>query len=464
MDNTAVIGQVLRYIDDHPAEDLSLEIVARQFYFSPYYFHRLFTAIVGKPYAAYVRDRRIELACLRLANTADTVLEVAMDCGFHSAQSFSRTFREATRFSPSEYRRYGKQPKVKTVDEMLRYMTEWFSEGLSFTFKEGISVFGDLDFKKAIKLESPSVIPTTVSILPAMWIHHGKEIEYLVKQYPQFFGRNYTVDYSDPMLVATGTYKAGRHVDEWGCIWDNVDEGMEAIVTGHPVKEIEDVYSLEIPKNRDGRLPHGFMYLRLLDLCGFENAMVMFAEEDKEIDTLINKVLTYNKYQIEAVMDNFSEMAVFGDDLGIQTGLAIGAERWRKYLKPCYKEMYGMIKNVHPTTLIYMHTDGCIYEIMPDLVECGVDMINPQYRANGIDNLVRVCRKEQIIPINLDLDRQLFPFATQSQIFDHVGECVESLYLPQGGLSLNVELNYEVPIDTCAAILEALEKYRHYKG
>ena len=45
-----------------------------------------------------------------------------------------------------------------------------------------------------------------------------------------------------------------------------------------------------------------------------------------------------------------------------------------------------------------------------------------------------------------------------------MAECVEALYLPKGGLSLNVELNYEVPLDTCAAILEALEKYRHYKG
>lgn len=325
-------------------------------------------------------------------------------------------------------------------------------------------MFGDLDFKKAIRLEHPDNIPTTVSILPAMWIHHGKEIEYLVKQYPQFFGENYTVDYSDPMLVATGTYKKGRHVDEWGCVWNNVDEGMEAIVTEHPITDPEQVFDLQIPQNRDGRLPHGFMYLRLLDLCGFENAMCMFAEEGKEIETLISKVLSYNKIQIESIMDRFSEMAVFGDDQGIQTGLAIGAERWRKYLKPCYMEMYGMIKRAYPDTIIYMHTDGCIYEIMPDLQECGVDMINPQYRANGLDNLVRVCRKERLIPLNLDLDRQLFPFASRSQIFDHVGECVEALYLPQGGLSLNVEFNYDIPIETCAAILEALEKYRHYKG
>jgi hypothetical protein len=91
-------------------------------------------------------------------------------------------------------------------------------------------------------------------------------------------------------------------------------------------------------------------------------------------------------------------------------------------------------------------------------------MINPQYRANGLDNLVRVCRKEQIIPINLDLDRQLFPFGTRSELFDHVGECVESLYLPEGGLGLNVELDHGVPLENMAAVLDAVEKYRHYKG
>ena len=324
-------------------------------------------------------------------------------------------------------------------------------------------MFGDLEFQKAIRLEHPSSIPVCVGMLPAMWIHNGKEVEQLVKSFPQFFPEGYSVDYSDPSTVAHGTYKAGEHVDEWGCVWSNVDEGMEAIVTGHPVKTEEDVFTLEIPKNRDGRLPHGFMYLRLLDLCGFENTMCMFAEEDEAIRTLIDKVLEYNKYQVEAILPRCNGVVAFGDDLGIQNGLLIGAERWRKYMKPCYAELYGMIKKHNPECLIYMHTDGCIHEIMPDLMDCGVDMINPQYRANGLDNLVRVCRKEQIIPIALDLDRQLFPFASHAQLEEHVHECIEALYLPEGGLTLNIELNYEVPMDNCYALLEAVEKYRHYK-
>ena len=316
---------------------------------------------------------------------------------------------------------------------------------------------------EAFRMESPETIPVDISILPAAWIRYGKELQRLTDQYPQFFGGKKT-DYTHIADTLKGSYRKGVWVDEWGCEWYNEHTGNEAIVKGHPLKTEEDVYNLKIPENRSGNLPHGFMYLRLLDLCGFENAMIYFAEEGETLRTLIDKVLEYNLYQVAAILPRMKEIVYFGDDLGTQKGLAIGAERWRRCMKPCFRKLYGVVKAYKPSQIIYMHTDGCIWEIMPDLVECGVDIINPQYRANGLENLVRVCRREQVITINLDLDRQLFPFATRSGIFDHVGECVESLYMPKGGLGLNVELNYEIPLDNMAAILDAVEKYRHYKG
>ncbi|MEG0768064.1 MAG: hypothetical protein RR482_10135, partial [Clostridia bacterium] len=75
---------------------------------------------------------------------------------------------------------------------------------------------------------------------------------------------------------------------------------------------------------------------------------------------------------------------------------------------------------------------------------------------------VRTCKGK--IPINLDLDRQAFPFATPLQLDAHVQTCVEALYLPEGGLSLNLELNYEVPTANVRALLGALRKYRRYRG
>ena len=316
---------------------------------------------------------------------------------------------------------------------------------------------------QAVRMEHPETIPVSVNILPAAWLKYGKELQRLTDQYPQFFGGR-QVDLDKVIDNMPSSYRKGSFTDEWGCVWENEIDGAESIVKGHPVKSEEDIYALKIPANRNGRLPHGFMYLRLLDLCGFEDAMVYFAEEEEPLRVLIDKVLEYNMYQIAAILPHIGEMVSFGDDLGMQRGLAIGPEKWRKYLGPCYRKMYGLIKAYKPGTLVYMHTDGCIHEIMPDLVACGVDMINPQFRANGIDNLVRVCRKEQIIPINLDLDRQLFPFGTASQLHDHVAECVESLYMPEGALGLSVEFDHGDPLENMAALLDAVEKYRHYKG
>lgn len=310
---------------------------------------------------------------------------------------------------------------------------------------------------KTIRYDYPATIPVSVSIMPAAVLHHGRELLSLKRAYPQFLGE-WNPDFEHVSMPQS--YRLGTFTDEWGCVWENVQEGLEAIVKQHPLSEDADVLSLAIPPNRDGRLPHGFLYLRLLDLCGFAYAMELFAREDEVLQTLVDKVLTYNLYQLEAVLPTARDMLYFGDDLGMQNGLAIGAERWRRVMKPCFAALYARVKAYNPELLVYMHTDGCIWEIIPDLKECGVDILNPQIRANGLANLVNTCRGK--LPISLDLDRQLFPFATPAQIDDHVGECVQALYLPQGGLALQAELNYDLSIDTMAAVLEALEHHRHY--
>jgi len=310
--------------------------------------------------------------------------------------------------------------------------------------------------KQAINYDSPDEIPVSAGFLSAAWIKHGKELSELAKEYPEII--THVPDYTDPDNLTSGTYKTGAHTDEWGCVWSNIEEGMAGYVTGHPIKTLEDIRNLKIPDNRDGNIPHGFMYLRLLDLRGFENAMIDFAEEYDELKILIDKVTEHNCIQVGIKLKELEkgDIFVFGDDLGMQHGLAIGAEKWRKYLKPAFTEIYAPIKA--KGCLVYMHTDGYILDIIPDLVECGVDMINPQFRANGIDNLARLCKGK--IPLDLDLDRQLFPYATPSQLDDHVRECVEALYLPQGGLALKIELNYEVPINNMAALFDAVRKYR----
>jgi hypothetical protein len=310
---------------------------------------------------------------------------------------------------------------------------------------------------KAMTWQYPETIPVGIGMLPALWKKHPQEMKDITARYPQFFGNiseRYNYDTFTP-----ASYHEGQFADEWGCVWSNIQEGQESIVTGHPVKTREDIRSLKIPDDRTGKIPHGFMYLRLLDLRGFEEAMFDFAEEAPELQILIDKVLQYNLLQLDvAIKKNTAPVRYYGDDLGMLMGLAMGREKWVAYMKPCFTALYN--KAHQAGKLVYMHTDGCIYEIMEDLQETGVNMINPQYRANGLDNLVRICKGK--IPINLDLDRQMLPFATPASIEDHIRECIEALYLPEGGLGINLELGQDVALDVIEAALAALEKYRHY--
>ncbi|NLG23930.1 MAG: hypothetical protein GX558_01135, partial [Clostridiales bacterium] len=130
------------------------------------------------------------------------------------------------------------------------------------------------------------------------------------------------------------------------------------------------------------------------------------------------------------------------------------------YLKPLYQRIYAPFRAAG--RIVYMHTDGCIHEVIPDMIECGVQILNPQIRANGLDNLVRTCKGK--VCVNLDLDRQLFPFATPAQIIEHVRECVEALYMPEGGLMLTAECAADVPLENIEAICQALMTYRAYRG
>jgi len=310
---------------------------------------------------------------------------------------------------------------------------------------------------KVLKYEHPEEIPVFAGILPAARKLHGKAMTDILRKYPAFF---------DPKNLEDGTihmpisYYAGEHIDPWGCVWSNLQEGMESYVTGHPIPHREDILTLKAPE-KDMGLPHGFMYLRLLDLRGFEEAMMDFAEECEELDLLIETVCAYNVRQTEILCKtNPSPLCFFGDDLGMQQGLAIGAHKWRKYMKPAFKRIYDVVHAAGKH--VYMHTDGDIIEIMPDLREAGVDIINPQFRANGLERLRKTCKGK--IPIMLDLDRQLFPFGTPKDMRDHVRETVEKLYLPEGGLGLNLEIGMEVPLENVDALLGVLDEMRSYQG
>jgi AraC family transcriptional regulator len=97
--------RVLGEIDSHLDESLELDRLAAVAAFSPFHFHRLFTAWMGETLGDYVRRRRLELAAQRLiAQPRLSVLEVALSVGFGSNEAFGRAFKARFGSPPTAWR------------------------------------------------------------------------------------------------------------------------------------------------------------------------------------------------------------------------------------------------------------------------------------------------------------------------------------------------------------------------
>jgi hypothetical protein len=196
------------------------------------------------------------------------------------------------------------------------------------------------------------------------------------------------------------------------------------------------------------------MYMRLFYLRRFENLMLDMATDEPRLQTVIDMVDGYNSAVIRKNLELSPEMISFGDDLGLQRILPMGPVLWRKYIKPSYMRMFAPCREAGIP--IRLHTDGHVLEIIPDLIEAGVTLLNPQIRANGLEGLVKMTKGK--VAVHQDLDRQLFPFATPSEIEDHIGEVFEALYLPEGGLMLHAECEPDVSLENIEVICKTLER------
>lgn len=96
---------VLVHIQEHLDEDLSLDELGRVAHFSPFHFHRIFRGLVGESVMEHVRRLRLERAALRLLHTELPVLNLALEAGYETHESFTRAFGAMFHQAPSEYRR-----------------------------------------------------------------------------------------------------------------------------------------------------------------------------------------------------------------------------------------------------------------------------------------------------------------------------------------------------------------------
>lgn len=324
-------------------------------------------------------------------------------------------------------------------------------------------------FQRRMALDGDAEVPSQISITYPVWKEYGAELDELAA-----FSQHVNVG----IARKPGRTANAEETDRWGCRWVYPLEALDGICTGHPVACWSDLATYTPPDPADhtdweqarrnveeahaegrvasGGTDHGFIFLRLTYLRGFDQCMMDMAEGPPELRRLIDMVEGYWTGVVRRWIELGVDRVTFGDDLGLQHALPISPATWRRYIKPSYQRIFAYCREngVH----VSLHTDGYILDIIPDLLECGISVLNPQDLVNGLGNLQRLAKGK--VYLNLDIDRQdITVFGTPAESAAHVKRCIEILGSPHGGLSLIWGVYPGTPLANIRAVARAMDEY-----
>jgi uroporphyrinogen decarboxylase len=290
----------------------------------------------------------------------------------------------------------------------------------------------------------------------------------------------------------TPTGDPGTFVDAWGVTWRRTEYpgGYYWELHGHPLAEatIEDLdrYPWPDPEDPaltaslrdDARALHAGPYAIMADggfksfwelgymLRGLEQMLMDLVADPEFVVALMEKLLELNfrgTRRFLEIAGPYIQVFRAADDLATQSGLMMSPEVYRTVLKPIYKRYFDFVHSLTPAKIIY-HSCGRITDLLDDLIEIGVDIINPvQVSAMG-DTAALKARFGSRLTFWGGIDTQeVLPHGTPADVEREVARRIRDLG-PGGGYVVASVHNVQpdVPPENVIAMAEAVRKHGRY--
>jgi uroporphyrinogen decarboxylase len=197
-------------------------------------------------------------------------------------------------------------------------------------------------------------------------------------------------------------------------------------------------------------------YLRRMDLL----MMDMAAENDKAV-FLLDKITDLACFRAARYAEAGADILMLGDDLGMQRSIMMSPGMYRAWLKPRLKRVIDAAKAVKPDVLIQYHSCGYVTPLVPDLVEAGIDILNPvQPECMDVEQVFGEFRGR--LSFNGTIGTQTtMPFGSPDAVRSAVRRNL-ALAGPRGGLFCcpTHVLEPEVPWENVEAYVEACGEWR----
>jgi len=201
-------------------------------------------------------------------------------------------------------------------------------------------------------------------------------------------------------------------------------------------------------------------------LRGYDQFLTDLHTDPVLAEAILDKVLEIDIGLWDAFLGQVGEyvdVVAQGDDLGTQRSLYISPKMYRQYIKPRHQKLYDFVRSKSKAK-IFMHSCGSIYDAIPDLIEVGVQILNPIQRSAAkmdIANLKREFGRDLCFwGGGIDV-QQVLPTASLSEIRDEVKHTMDIL-APGGGFVFVASHNIQADVspDRVQCLYETALEFR----
>ncbi len=314
-------------------------------------------------------------------------------------------------------------------------------------------------------------VPQELWALPWAHIHHAEALRRITEDFTwDFTGvpgpcAEYPRTYGDP-------HEVGEYTDAWGCTFTNIQRGVIGEVK-HPISTDEgwnDIDNVHIPvecltldvaqvnaacKGQDkfifgGACPRIFEQLQFIR--GSEQFYIDLLQRPPQMMAFIERMHQFHCDQLSVWAKTDVDALNMMDDWGAQRALLISPAMWRELFKPLYKDYIDIAHRAGKK--MFMHSDGYTLDILPDLIELGLDALNTQIFCIGLDKLLPYAGR---ITFWGELDRQhLLPYGTVEEVRKAARDMKTALYR-QGGVIAQLEFSAGARPENVRAFYEEWE-------
>jgi uroporphyrinogen decarboxylase len=198
------------------------------------------------------------------------------------------------------------------------------------------------------------------------------------------------------------------------------------------------------------------LFERCWNLRGFENALMDAITEPEFFEEMLDRLTELYLAFVEYTVDLPVDAILFGDDWGDQRGVMLGPERWRWFLKPRWARIYEAVHQAGK--LVFSHSCGSVAEIIPDMIEIGLDVLESVQPEAANMNPYELKKRwgDKITFWGCLGSQSTIPHGTPDEIKAEVARLCSELG-SRGGyiLAPAKPLQPETPTENAVAILEA---------